>query len=155
MIDRLEENPFIINAKTDYRELHALIMLLNIALGDASSQQIATNPESCQDFDAEVDELAEGIKSMLTRVAPQNKGIHVTRIEAKSAMEMLRERLLFQVRTKPKPKIQGIRLDEPEEDINMPRQQDFMKGFFLKKGKKMAGLDDELVRPSIETETVA
>lgn len=131
------------------------MMMLNIAVGDASSQRIATSPESCQDFDAEVDELAEGVKSMLTRVAPQNKGIHVSRIEAKSAMEMLRERLLFQVRTKPKPKIQGIRLDEPEEVISVPRQQDFMKGFFLKKGKKMAGLDGELVQPSIETELAA
>lgn len=131
------------------------MMMLNIALGDASSQQIATSPESCQDFDAEVDELAEGIKSMLTRVAPQNKGIHVTRIEAKSAMEMLRERLLFQVRTKPKPKIKGIRLEESEEDTSVPRQQDFMKGFFLQKGKKMAGVDSELVRPSIERQMVA
>lgn len=129
------------------------MMMLNIALGDASSQRVATtSPESCQDFDAEVDELAEGVKSMLTRVAPQNKGIHVSRIEAKSAMEMIRERLLYQVRTRPKPKIQGIRLDESEQDKSVPKQQDFMKGFFLKKGKKMAGLDSELLRPTIEAD---
>lgn len=155
VIDRLEENPFIINARTDYRELHALIMLLNTALGDAARQQVATSPESCRDFDAEVDELAEGVKSMLTRVAPQNNGIHVSRIEAKCAMELLRERLLYQVRTRQKPKIKGIRLEEPEEDSALPRQQDFMKGFFLKKGKKTVGRDGDLVRPSIEAEMVA
>lgn len=148
VVDRLEDTPFMINTHTNYTELHALMMTLNIALGDASRSQIATTPEASRDFDAQVDELAEGIKSMLTRIAPQSKGIHVQRIDAKSAMEVIRERLLYQVRTRQKPKIQGIRLDEPEEDYSVPKQQDFMKGYFLKKGKK------DVVRPSIETETM-
>lgn len=156
VIDRIEDKPFIINAHTDYRELSALMMMLDIALGDASKQRIVTTPELSKDFDAQVDELAEGLKSMLTRVAPQNKGIHVSRIEAKSAMEMIRERLLYQVRSKKKPKIQGIRLDDTEEDASVPKQQEFMKGFFLKKGKKAVGFQGkEMVRTSIETEMVA
>lgn len=124
------------------------MLTLNIALGDASRSQISTTPEARRDFDTQVDELAEGIRSMLSRIAPQSKGIHVQRIDAKSAMEVIRERLLYQIRTQQQPKEQGIGLVEPEEDYSVPKQQNFMKGYFLKKGKK------DVVRSSIETEMV-
>lgn len=147
VMSRIEGKEFnTINAETDYRELTARVMLLNIALGDASRHQVAHAPDESRDFDEQVDKLAEALKTMLTRVAPQNKGIHVSRIEAKSAMEMVRERLLYQVRSKKKPKILGIRLDEPEEDTSLPKQQHFLEGFLAKKDR---------ARPSIETEMVA
>lgn len=134
IIDRLEDYEFQINQNTDYQELGALMMLLNVALGDASKRAEMTD-KSSSDFDAEVDELAEGLKSMLTRVAPLNKGIHVSRIEAKNAMELIRERLLYQVRIKSVPKI-GIFGKLEEEDPALPRQRDFMKGFLSKKKRE-------------------
>ncbi|PSR93824.1 hypothetical protein BD289DRAFT_480898 [Coniella lustricola] len=150
VIESLHRKEFAINGGTDYDELHALMRLLNTTLGDASKQQHVTTPEESQRFDALVDELAEDMRNMLTRVAPQNKGIHVSRIEAKSAMEMIRERLLFQVRTKKKPKIKGIRLDDPEESEVMLKQRDFMKDFFLNKDRNRFK-NDETAMPSIET----
>lgn len=135
VIDRLEEaDEFQINQGTDYHEFEALMMMLNAALGDASRQHDRAE-KSAVSFDAEVDELAEGLKTMLTRVAPLNRGLHVSRIEAKNAMELLRERLLYQVRIKPIPKknIFGVH-EDVEEDMSLPKQRDFMKGFLKKKG---------------------
>lgn len=131
VIDRLEGDEFQIDQNTDYQELGALIMMLNVALGDASKQAGMT-VKSAINFDAEVDELAEGFKSMLTRVAPLNKGIIVSRIEAKNAMELIRERLLYQVRIKSVPKI-GVFGKVGDEDTALPRQKDFMKSFLLRK----------------------
>lgn len=143
VIDRLEEaDEFQINQDTDYHEFEALMMMLNAALGDASRQDDRAE-KSAVSFDAEVDELAEGLKSMLTRVAPLNRGLHVSRIEAKNAMELLRERLLYQVRIKPVPKknIFGVQQDV-EEDVSLPKQRDFMKGF-LKKTNRGPGVNME------------
>lgn len=150
VIDRLEEDEFQLNAETDFKELHALMMLLNVALGDASKDRvlsplIANTLEGRErervlmaEFDAEVDELAESMKSMVTRVAPLSKGVHEWRIETKNAMELIRERLVYQVRIKPVPKIKMFG-DDGEDVGSHVKQQDFMKGFFLKKGKnKMA-----------------
>ncbi|KAH8745197.1 hypothetical protein F5883DRAFT_587892 [Diaporthe sp. PMI_573] len=145
VIDRLEEaDEFQINQDTDYHEFEALMMMLNAALGDASRQDDRAE-RSAVSFDAEVDELAEGLKSMLTRVAPLNRGLHVSRIEAKNAMELLRERLLYQVRIKavPKKNIFGLQQDL-EEDVSLPKQRDFMKGF-LKKEKRGPGVKQEVV----------
>lgn len=134
VIDRLEEaDEFQINQDTDYHEFEALMMMLNAALGDASRRDDRAE-RSAVSFDAEVDELAEGLKSMLTRVVPLNRGLHVSRIEAKNAMELIRERLLYQVRIKavPKENIFGLQ-DDAEEDASLPKQRDFMKGFLKKK----------------------
>lgn len=153
VIDRLEEDEFQLNAETNFKELHALLMMLNVALGDASKHRVPiADPanlmgdrerELSGDFDAEVDELAESMKSMMTRVAPLSKGIHVTRIEAKNAMELIRERLLYQVRIKPVPKINIFekKRKEDEEDKSLSAQQNYMKGFFKKgaKGTTAAG----------------
>lgn len=150
VIDRLEEDEFQLNAETNFKELHALLMMLNVALGDASKHRVPVpliNPpnltgdrerELSGDFDAEVDELAESMKSMMTRVAPLSKGIHVSRIEAKNAMELIRERLLYQVRIRPIPKINIFEKmkKEDEDDKSLPKQQDFMKSFFYRKGVK-------------------
>lgn len=153
VIDRLEDDPFIINSRTNYVELTGLIMMLSAALGDASRDTVATTAERSREFDAEVDELADSLMGMLSRVMPQNHGIRVECIEARTALEMVRERLLYQVRTRKKPRITGILLHEKgsEEADYLPRQQGFMKGF-LKKKKVGSG---DAVRPSIETEMVA
>ncbi|KKY38730.1 hypothetical protein UCDDA912_g01260 [Diaporthe ampelina] len=144
VIDRLEEaDEFQINQDTDYHEFEALMMMLNAALGDASRQDDRAE-KSAVSFDAEVDELADGLKSMLTRVAPLNRGLHVSRIEAKNAMELIRERLLYQVRIKPVPKknIFGLQ-EDAEEDVSLPRQREFMRGFFLKKENRGLGVKVE------------
>lgn len=140
VIDRLEEaDEFQINRDTDFHEFEAMMMMLNAALGDASRHDDRTE-KSAVSFDAEVDELAEGLKSMLTRVAPLNRGLHVSRIEAKNAMELIRERLLYQVRIKAVPKIGIFGTQEDAEEASLPKQMDFMKGFLLKKEKKESSI---------------
>lgn len=148
VIDRLDDPHFTINSETDYRELAALMLLLNVALGDANSTEIT--PELSKDFDADVDELTASMKSMYTRVMPQSHGIHVSRIEAKSAMEMIRDRLVFQVRTRKRPRIADIIPVEERaaEDTSLPKQQMFIKGFLRQKNMDKA-------MPSIETEMMA
>ncbi|KAI3397345.1 hypothetical protein diail_11003 [Diaporthe ilicicola] len=143
VIDRLEEaDEFQINQDTDYHEFEALMMMLNAALGDASRHDDRTD-KSAVSFDAEVDELAEGLKSMLTRVAPLNRGLHVSRIAAKNAMELIRERLLYQIRIKAVPKIGIFGIQDDAEDASLPKQKEFMKGFFLKKEKRESSIKVE------------
>ncbi|KAL1876223.1 hypothetical protein Daus18300_002851 [Diaporthe australafricana] len=145
IIDRLEEaDEFQINQNTDYLEFEALMMMLNVALGEASRHDDRTE-KSAVNFDAEVDELADGLKSMLTRVAPLNRGLHVSRIEAKNAMELIRERLLYQVRIKAVPKIGIFGIQEDAEETSLPKQRDFMKEFFLKKEKKESSINVDAV----------
>lgn len=157
-IDRLEEDEFQLNTETDFKELHALMMMLNVALGDASKHLVSVplttttttgerGRDLSADFDAEVDELAESMKSMVTRVAPLSKGIHISRIEAKNAMELIRERLLYQVRIRPVPKIRMFEEGIDEDDTFLPKQQDFMKQFFSMRTKGMStpGVDTEAV----------
>ncbi|KAK7729854.1 hypothetical protein SLS53_009152 [Cytospora paraplurivora] len=153
IIDRLEGDEFQIDQNTDYQELGALIMMLNVALGDASKQAGVTE-KSAINFDAEVDELAERFKSMLSRVALLNKGIIVSRIEAKNAMELIRERLLYQVRIKSIPKL-GTFGKVDDEDTSLPRQKDFMKGFLLRKKQEpsvKAGSDVVKADPAVKME---
>lgn len=160
VIDRLEEDEFQLNADTDFKELHALMMMLNVALGDASKHRVSVplatttatgerERDLSADFDAEVDELAENMKSMVTRVAPLSKGIHVSRIETKNAMELLRERLLYQVRIRPVPKIKMFEEGMNEDDTSLPKQRDFMKQFFSTRRTK------GMSTPSVDTEAMA
>lgn len=147
VVDRLEEDEFQLNAETDFSELKALLLLLNIALGDASKHRVSIpltvttsaltgDQQLCQNFDFEVDELAKSMQNMAARVAPLSKGIHVPRIEAKNAMELIRERLLYQVRIRPLHKYQTFADDDNDNDISLPKQQSFMREFFSKERPK-------------------
>lgn len=130
----------------DFREFAASMLLLNIALGDAAKQQTVVAPASGKQFDAEVDELAASIKAMSARVNVVGDGIRVSRIEAKNALDIISDRLLFQLRTKPVRKQLGMDAEETE-DSSLPNQQAFMEKFLKRKMDK--------ARPSVETEEIA
>lgn len=130
----------------DFREFAASMLLLNIALGDAARQATAVAPASGQQFDAEVDELAASVKAMSARVNVVGDGIRVSRIEAKNALDIIYDRLIFQLRTKPVRSRLGIDSDDTE-DSSLPNQQAFMEKFFKRKMDR--------ARPSVETEGIA
>lgn len=122
------------------------MLLLNIALGDAARQQTVVAPECGREFDAEVDELAKTMRGMSNRVEVTGDGIRVSRMEAKDAMELIRDRLLFQLRTRRAPKDTGI-AGKQDEDLYLPKQVSFMETFLQKRRDK--------ARPSVETSEIA
>lgn len=130
----------------DFREFAASMLLLNIALGDAARQTTVVAPASGEQFDAEVDELAASVKAMSARVNVVGDGIRVSRIEAKNALDIIYDRLIFQLRTKPVRSRLGIDSDDTE-DSSLPNQQAFMEKFFKRKMDR--------ARPSVETEGIA
>lgn len=131
----------------DFREFAASMLLLNIALGDAAKQQTVVARASGEQFDAEVDELAASVKAMSARVNVVGDGIRVSRIEAKNALDIIYDRLLFQLRTKPVRSKLGIEAEAETDDLVLPNQQAFMAKFIQKRMDK--------ARPSIETEEIA
>lgn len=148
IIDRLDDPPYIFDPKNpemDFREFAASMLLLNIALGDAAKQQTVVARASGEQFDAEVDELAASVKAMSARVNVVGDGIRVSRIEAKNALDIIYDRLLFQLRTKPVRSKLGIEAET--DDLILPNQQAFMAKFVQKRMDK--------ARPSIETEGIA
>lgn len=144
IIDRLNDDDLSFDAKSDFQELYARMMLLNVALDDGSRGLVKTSKASTN-FDDEVDELADMIKHMLARIAPQQRGIHTSRIEAKDALSLIHEKLLWSTRTRARPKksIMGLD-DESEEDADLPKQQDFMKSFLKRKTPKIEAQAPEI-----------
>lgn len=145
VIDRLDDPAYIFDPrdpKMDFGDFAASMLLLNIALGDAAKQQTVVAPDSGKEFDFEVDELAKNMKAMFSRVQVVEGGIRVERIEAKNALTMVCERLLYQIRTRPFREQRGIAKMNTD-DSYLPKQKSFMETFLKKKVDK--------ARPSVET----
>ena len=100
---RLTAPRFAINKATEYTELTATISILNVGLdcGDPPLAGIDKNAETA--FNQEVDELSYRAKSIFTQIIDTGAS-QLKRTEAKEMLEGLYFRLMYAVRTEPKPK---------------------------------------------------
>ena len=128
---RLEEPQFKICKDTDYFELAAMISILDVAIDDGlSSTHSITDSEAEQEFNTEVDALAARIYIMWSNISDAGASF-MSRIDAKEVLESLRNRLIYAVRTKPKPR-KSI-FDGMSNDTEVIRKQsEFMKKHFKK-----------------------
>ncbi|KAK4248852.1 hypothetical protein C7999DRAFT_39980 [Corynascus novoguineensis] len=134
IIDRLDQaNEFVIDRNnTDYFELLALSEMLSVAVGDGLPPAEDVNPEAVKQFNAEVDELSQRIKHMWSNIHEQGAA-YMSRLEVRVQLRDFERKLQHVVRTRPPPKEDIFGLNATEEDIDRPRQQQFMKRFFEKK----------------------
>ncbi|MCJ1355714.1 MAG: hypothetical protein MMC33_005706 [Icmadophila ericetorum] len=102
----LEKSRFAISATANYPRLTAMISILDIGIGDGNPPNPEMGPKAEELFNHKVDYLADSVKSMFTRIIDTGAS-HMLRTQAKDALELLRYRLTWAVRTKPKPR-QGI-----------------------------------------------
>lgn len=135
ILERLKERDFDIVPTTDFVELRALILLLDIALDDGNVLPFE-NSDVERQFNSTVDKVTACLQDMWKRI--NDSGMKLSRTEAKSVLEWVQKRLAMAVRTRREAK-RSI-LDIPEQKRERPslKQQTFMQNF-LKKPAPSAG----------------
>lgn len=140
IINRFSDSDFAVDYKTDFTELRAYILLLDIAVDDGSFDRSSSNLEDEKKFNAEIDELAERLQYLWRQI--DDTGMKLARTEAKTVIEWVQQRLLLSVRTKRKPAIPIFDIPGEEEDQSLPQQQKFMRGFLEKFANRRAAEKD-------------
>ena len=145
VIHRLFAPEFEITKQTDYRELAALITLLDIAVDDGRSVDLdLTNAETAKRFDKHVDELGDEVRNYMRDIGNPGAAF-ISRIEAKEVMECVSQRVSGTLRSRPMPKITVFDQQQFEElrkrasrelkrAENVGKQKEFMEGY-VSKGK--------------------
>jgi hypothetical protein len=87
----------------DYNTLSSLTYIFDAALANGGRPSMFLDLRDERAFNHQVDLLAERVKSIITSIADTGAS-HMRRTEAKEALNALHFRLLFAVRTKPRPK---------------------------------------------------
>ena len=151
---RLQSSRFKIRPDTDYAELRALILLLDMTIdsgfksdiSDPLQHDIARNT-----FDVEVDNITSFLKELARSI--NDAGMKsIVPMEAKLAMEWVGERLTYTVRSKPVPKISIYDIPRQHSpDTSLPRQQVYMKSFLqgrLKEAKSSSATGSRRESPT-------
>jgi hypothetical protein len=123
-IKRLDDPDFDTDAQTDYRELTALILLLDVAVDDARSVNLdLSDPAVEKKFDETVENFGATIRDIMRAIGNPGAAF-ISRIEAKEVLELVSQRVSDTLRSKPKPrqmwfdKAQG----KPQEDLESERR---------------------------------
>jgi hypothetical protein len=87
----------------DYSTLSSVVYIFDATLANGGRPTTFPDPATERAFNHQVDILAERVKSIITSIADTGAS-HMRRTEAKEALNALHFRLLFGVRTKPRPK---------------------------------------------------
>ncbi|KAF5228510.1 hypothetical protein FAUST_11024 [Fusarium austroamericanum] len=129
IIKRLDRSDFFVGPKTDFAELQANIILLNIAVDDGSFAP-SDDPEHEKQFNKDIDELAVRLREIWRKI--NDSGMKLARTEAKSVIEWVEQRLAHSVRTRRKAKKSIFDLPGQKQDLCLPEQQNYMKNFLRK-----------------------
>ncbi|CAF3496888.1 hypothetical protein SNK03_004895 [Fusarium graminearum] len=129
IIKRLDRSDFFVGPKTDFAELQANIILLNIAVDDGSFAP-SDDPEHEKQFNKDIDELAVRLREIWRKI--NDSGMKLARTEAKSVIEWVEQRLAHSVRTRRKAKKSIFDLPGQNQDLCLPEQQNYMKNFLRK-----------------------
>jgi hypothetical protein len=87
----------------DYGELRAVTTFLNIIIDSGWSETKFSDEDAEDEFNREVDLLAERVKKIFTAIEDSGAS-HLRRTLAKEALESLHYRIVYSVRSKPRPK---------------------------------------------------
>ncbi|KAH6605616.1 hypothetical protein Trco_004769 [Trichoderma cornu-damae] len=135
-IDRLGRDDFGISPQTDFAELKAMMIILDIAVDDGTPPE-PSSPEDEKQFNQDIDELATKLGDIWRKI--NDSGMKITRTEAKSVVEWVQQRLSNAVRTRKKAKKSIFDLAGQEDQASLPRQQEYMAKFLQKIPKPQAG----------------
>ncbi|KAI9697395.1 MAG: hypothetical protein M1836_004673 [Candelina mexicana] len=96
----LHSSAFNIDNDTNYIELATTASILDIAIDDGLSLNTITDRHAIETFNQDIDTLTARIKFLFTSILDSGAS-HMTRTEAKEALERVHYRLVYTVRTKP------------------------------------------------------
>lgn len=129
IINRLAEDDFAVGPNTDFAELQAGIILINIAVDDGSFVK-TDDPEVEKQFNADIDELVGRLRQIWKMI--NDTGMKLTRTEAKSVIDWVQQRLAHTVRTRKKARENHYEFLGEKKDTSLPKQQNYMKNFLRK-----------------------
>lgn len=140
---RSNDNP------VNYVQLSAQSQLLDIAIADGGVPSFSSRADEIA-FNRQVDDLADRVNTIFSSIADTGAS-HMRRTEAKETLGVLHKRLLFEVRTKPRPKKSVFGGRDVEEYRSEERSRGAMEDYL----KRMPALQErELNRSSSqESET--
>jgi hypothetical protein len=121
--------------RLDYKNMTALTYLLDIAIADGGRPASFDSRAEEVTFNRKVDQLADRIKSIFASIADTGAS-HMRRTEAKEALQALHYRLLYAVRTEPRPKKSVFGGRDGEEYRAEERSKGFMTKFLARKKDK-------------------
>lgn len=133
----------------DYHTLTSLTTILDVLVADGYPPAATMTKAEQLEFDATVDSFADRIHSLFASIADTGAS-HMRRTEAKDALQALHHRLVYSVRTTPKPKRhvfdfqgnyvgskKGTNFLRPVADVEQEeRDRKFMEKFLKKKREK-------------------
>ncbi|EKD14596.1 uncharacterized protein L3040_000120 [Drepanopeziza brunnea f. sp. 'multigermtubi'] len=129
VIDRLADPVFDTKPSTKYRDLAALLNLLDIAVDDGKSLSVdLTNKKVEEKYNKDVEELSATINSIMSGINTGGAS-NISRMEAKSLADNVSKRIAVTLRTKRKPKENWFD-GKKEEDFE--REKKGMAGFLAK-----------------------
>ncbi|KAM3513599.1 hypothetical protein MY11210_002794 [Beauveria gryllotalpidicola] len=132
VIDRLAAPAFQVGPRTEFAELRAAILILDMAVDDGFVLVFGPDDADAEDrFNARVDELAARLNGIWRRT--NDTGMKLARTETKSVVEWVQKRVTHTVRTRRKQARSIFDLPGQERRRDLPRQQEFMKSFFRNK----------------------
>ncbi|GKZ19250.1 hypothetical protein AbraIFM66951_011392 [Aspergillus brasiliensis] len=121
----------------DYGELGAVTILLNIAIDSGRYEVDFPNKEAEKEFNAAVDALSDRLKIIFTSIEDSGAS-HLKRTLAKEAIEALHYRVVYSVRSKPRPK---------KSVLGVPEERRENKNVFKSFVKAPKGNDELPLRP--------
>jgi hypothetical protein len=122
--------------KFDFWELAALTSVLDAAIDSVAGRDGFPDKKTEAQFNQEVDVLADRIKAIFTSI--QDSGAsHLKRTEAKEGLQALHYRLIYGVRTKPRPKKAWFEPSAAGDWDGLQRTQAAMDDFLFPNRTKM------------------
>jgi len=144
-----EDDRFRIHNHTEYDDLLALVNFLDITIDDAARGHLE-DAAARKEFDSGIDGLIKQVETMERKIDSTPGSSQTSRIDTKTALQCLQHRLTHAVRTRPPRKTRIFDSPSPKKDTNLPKQQNFMKGFLASKPRPL-----ELGVPKLSSTHVA
>lgn len=130
IIDRLADPIFDTRPSTKYRELAALLNLLDIAVDDGKSLSLDLTVKKVEEkYNRDIEELSATINSIMSGISTAGAS-NISRMEAKSSADSVSKRIAVTLRTKRKPKEQWF---ERKREEGFEREKKSMASFLAKK----------------------
>ncbi|KAI1760577.1 hypothetical protein GGR53DRAFT_509153 [Hypoxylon sp. FL1150] len=148
--NRLGEADFHIRPTTDYENLRALVMLLDIVIGNGdfiAARHSASTPTATgtanvdrdaadRKFDADIDSLTYRLELVHDKI---HDSTLLSRKITKATIDLVAKRLTYAVRTRPPPKKSIYDFGLRKDDASVPKQRAFMKNWAQKKTERNTG----------------
>lgn len=132
-IDRLDDEAFDATAETDYRELAALISLLDIAVDDARSVDLdLTDRKTESRFDDDIEAFSAAIKGVIRSIGNPGTGF-ISKIEAREVLMLVSQRVGDTLRSRPKARQTIWDVPRATTAESLDSERDFMKGFLSRR----------------------